>query len=133
MDLGKLGIEAILAIVPIVGGAVLWLLAQLSQYFAAQKTHQSYWQALGRLNEVIGTVVRELQQTVVDEAKKHGTLDKVSAAALHAKAAAGVKALLGQRGLDRIGYIIGIRADQTDAYLTGKIESAVLDLRRAKS
>jgi hypothetical protein len=87
-----------------------------------------------RLDDVVFTVVKEINQTIVDASRDPTTGKLLPDAAERAKAAAlaKVKAYLGADGLKLLLKVFGIGAD-TDAIIASKIEAAVHDVKALKA
>lgn len=86
-----------------------------------------------RVDDVIFTVVKEINQTVVDASRDaDGKLKPDAAEAAKAAALAKVKSYLGVDGLKLLMKIVGFGTDP-DTYLLSKIEAAVHDVKALKA
>ena len=116
-----------------IGAALTWCLAKVAAYVHAHTNNTIVNGIMSRLDSSAVAVVKEIQQTVVDDLKagKHGILTADDALNIKSHAMAKVKAYWGEQGIAKMMEILGLSSPELDAMLSSKIESAVHDLRNA--
>jgi len=138
--------QVISAIVPVLvttlAAGVTYLGKTLNTYIASKVSNERYAGTLQRLNEVITTVVLEIQQTEVDaiklvtsEASPGGRrITQEEAKYLASKARDRAKAYLGDNGIQGAMYVMGFGKDfrRFDDFLTSRIEASVQEQKRLK-
>lgn len=119
---------ALLPVLVVVVGVVLGL---AGKWIAANVKNATVKGILLRLDDVVYTVVKEINQTVVDSARlPDGSLAPDAAEKAKAAALAKVKSYLGLEGLKLLGKIFGFGAgESTDSVILSKIEAAVHDVK----
>lgn len=114
----------------LVAGLIGLAAKKLSDLLKAKVDNQLLEGALLRLNEAVGSAVLEVEQTVVKvlkEALADGALSEEEKARVKAAAVDKAKALLGEKGLDQILKVLGLKSP--DELLAAKVEAAVASLR----
>lgn len=119
-------------LVPALGSLLIALISWLTYYLAnliKAKVSNTYLQgALVRLDDAVFSAVRMVSQTYVDaikDASADGTLTNEEKYAAKTKALDAAKSYLGAKGLALITQVLGLTGPALDAYLGGKIETAV--------
>lgn len=107
------------------------LFAKLASLIQVKVDNAALEGVLLRLNDVVGTVVLELEQTLVKDLKAaladDGKLSAEEKARIKDAAISKIKQLLGQDGLNKLLQVLGLKSP--DALLESKIEAAVAGLR----
>lgn len=119
---------------PILMAALTYAAARLSLYIQAKTKNEWLKGALVRLDDAVVTVVREIQQTVVDAIKAANADGKITPAEITEIKEAALKAVkthLGTKGLLELAKILGLSDGALDGLITSKIEAAVHDLKAA--
>ena len=127
-----LGLRILVLFSPILLAALAWASARLAQYITAHVKNTYLKNALVRLDDAVFSAVKELEQTVVAEAKATNSDGKLTAAdrdRIKRAAMDKVKSYLGMKGLAEIGTILGLSPEGLDGVLGTRIEAAVHDVR----
>ncbi len=124
-------LEAIVTIVqPIFVLLLSYVAAQVAAWIRARVTNTRFQVALLRLNEVIATTVRDLEQTMVEalkEASKDGKLTDDEKATIKHKA---LNAVLDHVGdLTKLATDLGVTKEAIVTFVSSKIEAEVHRLR----
>jgi hypothetical protein len=129
MDTPTLLEQAITALAPLLVAVLTLASAYAARLINAKVRNEFARGALLRLNDAVATIVRETQQTTIDDLKdaaKDGKVDKAELDDIQAQAADRVRAYLGKRGIAEVERVFD--RDQIEAVIKSKIEAAVLDL-----
>lgn len=113
---------------PIITALLGWLSYRLAAWIKAKTKNEMVGGILLRLSDSVFTLVREAQQTAVNEIKSaaiDGKLTKAEAADIKSKVAINFKTLWGFRGLDEMQKILGLTSMQVNDLIDAKIEEAV--------
>ena len=127
-----LGLRILVLFSPILLAALAWASARLAQYITAHVKNTYLKNALVRLDDAVFSAVKELEQTVVAEAKATNSDGKLTAAdrdRIKRAAMDKVKSYLGMKGLAEIGTILGLSPEGLAGVLGTRIEAAVHDVR----
>ncbi len=123
------------AVLPVGGtlltGLVSWSLIKLNKYVKTKTQNEVVNNAMSHISHTVNTTVRELEKTLVPEAKKafkDGKLTSVEAGKLKDIAIAKVRAQL-PKDIEKAAY--GAVNSLTSA-IGAKVEGAVLDLMRGR-
>lgn len=123
-------LEAALPLLTVVLG---WASVELSKFIRAKTKNEALAGALVRLNDVVFTVVKALNQTVVDELRKasaDGKVTKEEVEKIKATALAQVKSHIGPKGIDELLYVLGLKDEAAlDKFVADKVEAAVGDVK----
>lgn len=130
-------------LVTLLSAGVAWLGKSLNSYINAKVSNEKYRDALLRLNEVVSTVVLEIQQTEADAMKQVTSPDspggrkitKAEAKYLLDKARNNVKAYLGAKAVRDVRHVLGFpRGDsfEFDSFITSRIEANVQQVKRGE-
>lgn len=123
-------LEAALPLLTVVLG---WASVELSKFIRAKTKNEALAGALTRLNDVVFTVVKALNQTVVDELRKanaDGKVTKEEVAGIKAKALEQVKSHIGPKGIDELLFVLGLKDEAAlDKLVSDKVEAAVGDVK----
>lgn len=136
MDAGDIGLKALEILSPVLLAALTWAAAKLAQLVRAKVKNEYLRGVLVRLDDVVFTAVKDLQQTVVDEIKLASADGKISDAEkrrIKDQAIANVKSHLGTKGIGELAKVLGLEGGAIEGLLSSKVEAAVHDLRRASS
>ncbi len=136
MDAGDIGLKALEILSPVLLAALTWVAAKLAQLVRAKVKNEYLRGVLVRLDDVVFTAVKDLQQTVVAEIKLASADGKITDAEkrrVKEQAIANVKSHLGTKGIGELAKVLGLDGGAIDGLLSSKVEAAVHDLRRASS
>jgi hypothetical protein len=134
MRLSELALKALQVVSPLLMAALGWMATRLAKLINARIHSEHTRDVLLRLEQIVFTVVREVQQVMVDELKAdsdNGRLsfnarERVKRAALDT-----VRDELGKRGLAELARVLGREEHTIDHVLVTRIEAAVHELRCA--
>lgn len=136
MDAGDIGLKALEILSPVLLAALTWAAAKLAQLVRAKVKNEYLRGVLVRLDDVVFTAVKDLQQTVVNEIKLASADGKISDAEkrrVKDQAIANVKSHLGTKGIGELAKVLGLDGGAIEGLLSSKVEAAVHDLRRASA
>lgn len=136
MDAGDIGLKALEVLSPVLIAALTWAAAKLAQLVRAKVKNEYLRGVLVRLDDVVFTAVKDLQQTVVNEIKlasADGKITDVEKRRIKDQAIANVKSHLGTKGIGELAKVLGLDSGAIDGLLSSKVEAAVHDLRRASA
>lgn len=123
------------AVLPLLGILASWASIELAKFIKAKTKNEALAGALVRLNDVVFTVVKSLNQTVVDglkAANADGRVTPEEVAKIKADALALVKSHIGPKGLDELLYVFGLKDEAAlDKFVSDKVEAAVGDVKAA--
>ncbi len=134
MEWSDIAPMALQVLSPVLAAALAWLSAKLAALIRSKTKNEHLQGILIRLQDAIATSVKDLQMTVVDEAKalaKDGKLSAADRKQVRAAAIANVKSHLGPRGMGEVREVLGLDGPAAESFLMSKVEAAVHDLRRA--
>ena len=135
MDSLDIAPEALQILSPVLAAALAWLSAKLAALIRSKTDNAHLQGVLLRLDDAIFTAIKELQITVVDEAKALAADGKLSPAErqqVRSAAIANVKSHLGPKGLSEVRDVLGLTSASAESFLMSKVEAAVHDLRQAE-
>lgn len=124
--------DALPILQPILVLVLTWLSALAANWIRVNIKHQYLRSVLLRLDDTALAVVKELQQTVVDDLKaaaEDGKLEKDEIEDLRKRAVERVTAHLGERGVEEARRVLGV--DSVAGLIESKLEAAVRDLRES--
>ena len=136
MDAGDIGLKALEILTPVLIAALTWAAAKLAQLVRAKVKNEYLRGVLVRLDDVVFTAVKDLQQTVVNEIKLASADGKITDAEkrrIKDQAIANAKSHLGTKGIGELAKVLGLDSGAIDGLLSSKVEAAVHDLRRASA
>jgi hypothetical protein len=134
MDMGSIGLKALELLSPVLLAALTWAAAKLAELIRAKVKNEYLRGVLVRLDDVVFTAVKDLQQRTVDEIKAavaDGKITEAEKERIKRQAIASVKSHLGVKGLSELAKVLGLEDDALDGLLSSKVEAAVHDIRRA--
>jgi len=134
MDAGDVALKILEIASPVLLAALTWVAAKIAQLVRAKIKNEYLRGVLVRLDDVVFTAVKDLQQRVVDEIKLASADGKITDAEkerIKDKAIASVKSHLGTKGIGELAKVLGLDSGALDGLLSSKVEAAVHDLRRA--
>jgi len=120
------------ALVTVVLALITLIAARLSAYLREAGKGERLASAMLRLNDAVGTAVREIEQTVrplVVAAAADGRITPEEAAQLKDAAMASARRYMGAHVGADLKKILGVTEDDFDRLLDAKVEAAVHDLR----
>ena len=132
MGFSELAIMSLQLVAPLLAGAITWALAKLASHIQASIQNQYLQGVLLRLDHAVVTVVKDLEQTVVDQIKAASVDGKITAderRRIKRAALDLVKSYLGAKGLRVLGDVLGLSGGALDDFLGSRIEATVHDLR----
>ena len=131
--------QLIEAALPVLQTAVLalvtWASAEAAKFIRQRVKNEAVASGLERLNETVADVVLELEQTMVKELKAATSEDSPGGKAItreeaediKLEALARVKALIGEDGVKRLLFVLGMTDESAlDALIATKVEAAVV-------
>jgi hypothetical protein len=124
----EIGVQLLGLLSPIIASGLGWLAVRLSQFVAAKTGSVTAATAVLKLNEIITTVVTELEQTMVAAAKARvggGRLNQADIDAIRRAALDKIKAYLGPEGVALVARAFGLGSTDLNNFLSSKIEAAV--------
>lgn len=116
----------------LLGGLLTWIGVLIGNLIKARVENEYLRGTLSRLNDTVWTVVKDVQQTLVNGIKianADGRITPEETAKIRAAALASLKSYLGVAGLAAIGKVLGLDPAAVDNFLLSKVEAAVHDLR----
>lgn len=129
-------VQTFVILQPVLAAFGVAVLASVGQYIRTH-TKNAYAQGvLVRASDLVGSLVKEANQTVVDDAKEAGTFDAATQAKVKADLVAKAKEHLGWKGLKELAKVLGLGADDgpgVTSWLSTKAEAAVHDLKVIRS
>jgi len=134
MDAGDVALKILEIASPVLLAALTWVAAKVAQLVRAKIKNEYLKGVLVRLDDVVFTAVKDLQQRVVDEIKAASSDGKITDAekkGIKDKAIVSVKSHLGTKGIGELAKVLGLDSGALDGLLSSKVEAAVHDLRRA--
>lgn len=132
MDFSEIGLNILQILSPFLVAALTWAAARLASYINSKIKNEYLRGVLVRLDEAVVTVVKDLQQTVVEEIKASNIDGKIPDAEkrrIKETALANLKSYLGAKGIKMLAQVLGFNGCSLDGFLSSKIESAVHDLK----
>jgi citrate lyase gamma subunit len=127
--------HAINVLAPLLMAALTWASTRLAQLINARVRSERTRAVLLRLDDAIAAIIREIQQVTIDDVKAHtpdGNLPFAIRARLKFSALTSVKAYLGPKGIDEAVRALGLDRGAFDAFVSTRIEAAVLDLKNGQ-
>jgi hypothetical protein len=124
--------DIIAYLTPVLTGVGAYLIKLILNWIHAHTKAGLTQTILIKVSDIIETVVRELMEIVVTDAKAasiDGKLTPEEIRKIRDDALAKVKAFLGPDGLKEIMGILGITPSTIDSYLTSKINSTVQQVK----
>jgi hypothetical protein len=129
-----LTIKLLQVLSPLLMAVLGWVATRLATLINARIRSDHARDVLLRLDRIVFAVVREVQQTLVDELKAASSDGRLSAdARMRVKHAAleTVRDELGPRGIAELAGVLSLPKEMIDHVLVTRIEAAVHELRRA--
>ena len=122
-----------LVLVPLTAIGVTWLGGRVGELIQAKVSNETLRGVLLRLDDAVVTAVKDLEQTIVAEAKaaaSDGKISREEARRIKDKAVRQVKSYLGPDGLKELGAVLGLWELSVEDFIGSKVEASVLDLKR---
>lgn len=132
MDISEIGMTALQVVSPMLVAALTWASTKLTGFIKARVNNEYLRGILVRLDDAVVTVVKDLQQTVINEVKAVSADGKITMAdkkRIKDLAVANVKSYLGDNGRRVMSDVLGLSDSAVNGFISSKIESAVHDLR----
>lgn len=128
-------VNKILIPLAVTGGGLLlgWLGKKLGNLITSKTDNQNTQNALLTLADMALTIVKSMQQEIVDDLKAaaaDGKLTKEEIVEIKDKALVKFKALLKAEGIDGMSKALKIGVDVLEEFLSAKIEAAVHDIKK---
>ena len=123
-----------LVLVPLTAIGVAWLGGRVGELVQAKVGNEALRGVLLRLQDAVVTAVKDLEQTIVADAKaaaSDGRISREEARRIKDKAVRQVKSYLGPTGLKQLGEVLGLWELSVEDFIGSKVEASVLDLKRA--
>ena len=123
-------------LVPVAAMGIAWLGRRVGELIQAKVSNETLQGVLIRLDGAVVTAVKDLQQTVVDEAKaaaEDGRISREECRRIKGKAIRQVKSFLGPKGLRELVEVLGLGELNAEDFIGSKVEASVLDLKRANA
>jgi len=118
---------------PLLMAALTWASARFGQLITSRLRSERVRAVLLRLDDAIAAIVREVQQVTINVLKAQGGgVPRDMHARLRVATLASVKAYLGPKGIEDAHRALGLDRAAFDAFVTTRIEAAVLDLKNAR-
>ena len=133
--LAKLGIEIASSLAPLVAAGIVYGISRLAGWLKAKTHNEQISGAIDTLDNLMATVVKGLQQTMVSaikEAAADGKITEAEKIMLRTKALEELKKIYGERGLAVLQELLGLGEDALMSLLTNKLEAAVYNLKGTK-
>jgi hypothetical protein len=127
--------HAINVLAPLLMAALTWASTRLAQLINARVRSERTRAVLLRIDDAIAAIIREIQQVTIDDLKAHtpdGQLPFAIRARLKFSALTSVKAYLGPKGIDEAVRALGLDRRAFDAFVSTRIEAAILDLKNGQ-
>ena len=122
-----------LVLVPLTAIGVTWLGGRVGELIQAKVNNETLRGVLLRLDDAVVTAVKDLEQTIVADAKvaaADGKISREEARRIKDKAVRQVKSYLGPDGLKQLGTVLGLWELSVEDFIGSKVEASVLDLKR---
>jgi len=122
-----------LVLVPLTAIGVTWLGGRVGELIQAKVNNETLRGVLLRLDDAVVTAVKDLEQTIVADAKvaaADGKISREEARRIKDKAVRRVKSSLGPDGLKQLGSVLGLWELSVEDFIGSKVEASVLDLKR---
>jgi hypothetical protein len=123
--------QAITALAPLLLALLTLASAYAAKLINAKVRNEYARGALLRLNDAVATVVRETQQTTIEDLKaasEDGRIDPEELEEIQANSLQRVRVYLGKRGVSELERVFD--RDAIEEAIKAKIEAAVLDLKQ---
>ena len=123
-----------LVLVPLTAIGIAWLGGRVGELVQAKVGNETLRGVLLRLQDAVETAVKDLEQTVVADAKaaaSDGRISREEGRRIKDKAVRQVKSYLGPTGLKQLGEVLGLWELSVEDFIGSKVEASVLDLKRA--
>lgn len=128
-ELWNLVSMAIQGLAPVLLAILSWLGVMASKWIQEKVKNETASGILLRLDDAVLTVVRELQQTMVDDLKaasSDGKLTKEERDEIKTKALGNLKSYYGTKGLKILAQVLGLSIGaEFDKFLSSKLEAKV--------
>lgn len=136
--MANLAAQLLVMFQPVLLAGLTWVAVHVALYIRAHTKNVLLAGIFTRVNDAVWTAVKEIQQTLVDgmqaALKDDGVISDAEWIAVKATALAKVKSYLGPVGLLALTKALGLQTSaELDAWLGGKIEAAVHDLKASPS
>lgn len=120
---------AIQGLSPVFLAVLSWVGVMAAKWIQTKVKNEQFSGIIRRLNDAAITVVRDLNQTVVEDLKEASSDGKLTAEErlrIKTEALKSLKSYLGVKGLKMLSSILGLTpGEEIDLFLTSKIESKV--------
>lgn len=131
MDMDSFGFKVIEIFSPVLFLALTWVAGRLAQLIRTKIQNEHLKNLLLRLDDAVLTVVKDLQQRMVQQAKHasvDGKITEDEKKLIKETALALVKVNLGAVGRVQLSRTLGMQDREMEVLLSSKIEAAVHDL-----
>jgi signal transduction histidine kinase len=130
-ELIKLLGDLAVALSPVLVALVGLLAAFFAKLIKGKVKQQLLAMAMGKLNEMVWTVVKDLEQTLASEFKKAAADGKLTDAENLKELA--LKKLKSYLSFDELGKLLGLSSNAAESFVSSKVEAAVSDLKDSKA
>lgn len=117
-------------------GGLVWLLVQLSRWFAAKGATNRFFLVTERVAHLASVIVADIDATMrpkLKSAAEDGKISPDEAAELKKAALDALKKSLSERGLTQLQGVLDVFGGPVETYLSGAIERAVTSKRAAEA
>lgn len=133
MDWSMIEIKVIEIALPVLLLALTLASLKISKYIKSKIKSEYLKEELLKLNEIILTVVKEQEQVFVRNMQKLKDGEKLSSSdrrRVKQSAIENIKSYIGKGKISEVAKMLNISSSIMDKYLSSKVESTVLDLKR---